>query len=119
MNYNHNKFSRERQEIFREESLDNFITIPNLLKLVGDADNQKNATIELRYVDWGNNAEMILVTKSLETDEEWAARLREMDRKAEASRKRKGAAEKKELAELARLKAKYESGNPGKENDNE
>lgn len=117
MNYNQNKFNRERQVIFREECLDDHVTIPNLLKMIGDADNQKDASIRLSY--YGDNPEMVLVTKSLETDEEWAARLREMDRKAEASRKRKEAAEKKELAELARLKAKYESGNPGKENGNE
>ncbi|TXH10322.1 MAG: hypothetical protein E6R04_05510 [Spirochaetes bacterium] len=118
MKYDHSKFSRERKVIFREESLDDYITIPNLLKMIGDVDNQKNASIQMRH--FGHiDSEMVLNTKSLETDEEWAARLREMDRKAEANRKRKEAAEKKELAELARLKAKYESGNPGKENGNE
>lgn len=118
MNYNQNKFNRERQVIFREECLDDHVTIPNLLKMIGDADNQKDASIQMRH--FGHiDSEMVLNTKSLETDEEWAARLREMDRKAEASRKRKEAAEKKELAELARLKAKYESGNTRKENGNE
>lgn len=107
MKYDYNKFNRERQEIFREECLDGTITIPNLLKLVGDADNQKNATIQLRHFGYDYNAEMVLITKSLETDEEWAARLREMDRKAEASRKRKEVAEKKERAEYERLKAKF------------
>lgn len=112
MENNNKKFNRERQIIFREEVLDDCIKIPNLLEKVGDASKQKDAILQLRCFGYGASNSLVLVTKSLETDEEWAARLREMDRKAEASRKRKEAAEKKELAELARLKAKYESNNP-------
>lgn len=114
MKCNQKKFNRERQVIFREKDMGEHIFIPELLEMIRNIDNQEEAFIYIERTAYGFNlcgesATMVLTTKSLETDEEWAARLREMDRKAEASRKKKEAAEKKELAELARLKAKYES----------
>lgn len=113
MKCNQEKFNRERQVIFREKDMGEHIFIPELLEMIRNIDNQEEAFIHIERTSYGlgygESATMVLTTKSLETDEEWAARLREMDRKAEASRKKKEAAEKKELAELARLKAKYES----------
>lgn len=118
MKYNHEKFNRERQIIFREKDMGEHISITELLEVIRNIDNQKEAFIHIKRTAYGfgcgESATMVLATKSLETDEEWATRLREMDREAEASRKKKEAAEKKERAEFARLKAKYESGNARK-----
>ena len=123
MKCNQEKFNRERQVIFREKDMGEHIFIPELLVLFRNIDNQEEAFIHIKRTSYGfgygESATMVLTTKSLETDEEWAARLREMDRKAEASRKKKEAAEKKELAELARLKAKYESNKAKEKNTDE
>lgn len=123
MKCNQEKFNRERQVIFREKDMGEHIFIPELLEMIRNIDNQEEAFIHIKRTSYGfgygESATMVLTTKSLETDEEWAARLREMDRKAEASRKKKEAAEKKELAELARLKAKYESNKAKEKNTDE
>lgn len=114
------KSVRERKTIIREERLGNHISISELLQKIGDAKNKKGAGLRVTRTGYGYESyEMILVTKSLETDEELAERLAEIDERAEARRKREEAARKKELAELARLKDKYESNETKEEKTDE
>lgn len=93
MKNNQEKFNRERQVIFREKDMGEHIFITKLLEMIRNIDNQEEAFIHIERTSYGfgcgESATMVLTTKSLETDEEWAARLRDMDRKAEASRKKK------------------------------
>lgn len=102
------KANRDKKLIRRKILLGNRISIKKLLETVKKHENAERFYLSVESRNLYNVWDLALHFSSPETDQEWSARLQEVDRKAEAGRKRREAAQKKERAEYERLKSKYE-----------